>query len=146
MRPLLGPLACPRTSLSRGVRPRKRASHEENGRLRFWDGDVRSWSHSVILILQSRQLTLKNVTHAPLQVLSGSFPFQGLRNEAVILRVRSGDHPRWPQGGSDLGPADELWNIMKLCWQRRDRRCEISRVVSTLSQASLCGGNAGEAF
>ena len=70
------------------------------------------------------------------QAFSGLIPFEGLRNEAVILPVRSGNHPSRPEGGSDLGLTDELWDMMKACWKRRDRRWKISRIVSTLKYHS----------
>jgi hypothetical protein len=77
------------------------------------------------------------VTYAPFeQAFSGSFPFENLRNEASILRIRSGDHPRRPKIGSDLGLTDELWRMVKVCWKRRDRRWKISRIVSTLEHHS----------
>lgn len=76
------------------------------------------------------------VTHSPYQVFSGSFPFEGLRNEASILRIRSGDHPNRPKNGTDLGLTDELWKMMKTCWKRRDRRWKISRIVLTLQHHS----------
>ena len=50
----------------------------------------------------------------------------------MILPVRSGDHPRRPEGDSDLGLTDEIWDMMKVCWKRRDRRWKISRIASTL--------------
>jgi len=66
-------------------------------------------------------------------VFSGSFPFEGYRNETVILMVRSGDHPPRPENGLDHGLKDELWKMMKACWkQGRNRRWNISRIVSIL--------------
>lgn len=70
------------------------------------------------------------------QVFSGSFPFKGRRNETVILLVKSGDHPCRPGNVPDFGLTDELWNTMKACWGRRDRRWEISRIVSVLERHS----------
>ena len=80
--------------------------------------------------------TFEYVTHFPRQVLCGLFPFQDVRNETVILKVRSGDHPCRPEGDSDLGLTDELWDAMMACWERRDRRWEVSRIVSTLEYHS----------
>ena len=76
------------------------------------------------------------VTYTPQQVFSGSFPFQGIRNEALILPVRSGDHPRRPENSSALGLTNELWNVMKTCWNRRDLRLKISQIVLTLKSHS----------
>ena len=81
--------------------------------------------------------TFEYVTHIRQQVFSGSFPFEGNRNEAVILLVKSGEHPRRPESGSDHGLTDELWKMMKGCWkQTRDRRWNISRIVSILKRHS----------
>ena len=82
-------------------------------------------------------LALDYITYAMRQAFSGSFPFKDLRHEAVILPIRSGDHPCRPEGGSDLGLTDELWKMMKACWRRRDRRWKISRIVSTLKRHSV---------
>lgn len=71
------------------------------------------------------------------EVFSGSFPFEGLRNEASILLIRSGDHPHRPKNGSDLGLTDELWKAMKVCWKRRGSRWKISRIVSILERHSV---------
>ncbi|KAF9643669.1 kinase-like protein, partial [Thelephora ganbajun] len=79
------------------------------------------------------------------EVFSGSFPFEGLRNEALILPIRSGDRPRRPEGGSALGLTDELWNMMKACWKRRDHRWKISRVVTTLGHHSAAAAAAAAA-
>ena len=70
------------------------------------------------------------------QAFSGRFPFEGIRNEALILPVRSGDHPSRPEAASDLGLTDELWDMMKACWKRRDRRWKISRITSILKSHS----------
>lgn len=82
------------------------------------------------------RLTFGYVNSTASQTFSGSFPFGRLRNEALILLVRSGDHPRRPKVGSDLGLTDELWDMMKACWNRRDRRWKISRIASTLERHS----------
>jgi hypothetical protein len=79
------------------------------------------------------------VTYSPYQVFSGSFPFGGLRNEASILRIKSGDRPHRPKNGSDLGLTEDLWKMMKECWEDRDRRWGISRIVSTLKLHSAGG-------
>ena len=71
------------------------------------------------------------------EVFSGSFPFEGLRNEASILRIRLGDRPRWPKNGSDLGLTGKLWKMMKECWKDRSRHWGISRIVSTLENHSV---------
>ena len=71
------------------------------------------------------------------EVFSGSFPFEGLRNEASILRIRSGDRPRRPKNGSDLGLTGKLWRMMEECWKDRGRRWGISRIVSNLEHHSV---------
>lgn len=89
--------------------------------------------------------TFEYGTHIPQQVFSGSFPFKGHRNETVILLVRSGDHPCRPGNDpADLGLTDELWNTMKACWKRRDRRWGISRIVSILKRHSAAAAAATE--
>ena len=72
------------------------------------------------------------VTYAAQQAFSGLFPFDGIRDETLILLVRSGERPCRPEGGSGLGLTEELWKAMKACWKRKDRRWKISRIVSTL--------------
>ena len=136
---MLSSLACARITLSREVRLAKRTPHEGDRHLRFCNGDVRGGpplclSNSPI---RSGLHTFEYVTHIRQQVFSGSFPFEGNRNEAVILLVKSGEHPRRPESGFDHGLTDELWKMMKGCWkQARDRRWNISRIVSVLKRHS----------
>ena len=80
--------------------------------------------------------TFDYVTNVTRQAFSGSFPFEGLRDEALILRVRSGDHPRRPKGGLDLGLTNELWDMMKVCWKHMEQRWNISRIALTLERHS----------
>ena len=55
----------------------------------------------------------------------------------MILLVKSGGHPRRPKSGSDHGLTGKLWKMMKACWkQARDRRWNISRIVSILERHS----------
>ncbi|KAG9025021.1 Ankyrin repeat and protein kinase domain-containing protein 1 [Tulasnella sp. UAMH 9824] len=50
-----------------------------------------------------------------LTVMSGKPPFWGLRDSAILLRIiqnrtpKSEEHPELP-------PDDELWNLMRRCW------------------------------
>ena len=70
------------------------------------------------------------------QAFSGLLPFEGYRDEGVILRVMSGARPDRPQGGLDLGLTDSVWGMIQAGWGSSDRRWTISRIVSSL-EASI---------
>ncbi|KAG8937956.1 hypothetical protein FRC00_008302 [Tulasnella sp. 408] len=50
-----------------------------------------------------------------LTVMSGKPPFYGLRDSAIILRIILNRTPK-PEEHPDLPPDDDLWNLMRHCW------------------------------
>jgi len=69
------------------------------------------------------------------QAFSGLLPFQGYRDEGVILRVMSGTRPDRPLDGLGLGLTDGIWRMMQECWGSSDRRWTISHIVSHLESS-----------
>ena len=49
------------------------------------------------------------------EVLSGQIPFAPYREFYVVLKVLEGKHPERPQGDPF---TDELWEVLKHCWER----------------------------
>ena len=66
------------------------------------------------------------------QAFSGLFPFDGFRDETVVLQVVSGARPERPRGSLGLGLTDSIWKMMQECWGGSDRRWAISCIVSYL--------------
>ncbi|KAF9781204.1 kinase-like domain-containing protein [Thelephora terrestris] len=66
------------------------------------------------------------------EAFSGLFPFEGYRDEGVILQVISGARPDRPHVGPERGLTDGVWAMMQECWDSGDRRWTISSIVSHL--------------
>jgi len=58
-----------------------------------------------------------------LEVLSGQAPFHYYNNFIVMRKVLEGEQPMRPQGMGGAWFADDLWEILGLCWspQSQDR-------------------------
>jgi len=51
-----------------------------------------------------------------LEVFSGEAPFDGVSDEEVVERIRSGERPSRPPGAEELGLSDTLWETIQQCW------------------------------
>ena len=74
-------------------------------------------------------------------------PFEGYREENVMLQVMSGARPNRPQRGLDLGLTDSVWSMMQECWGNVDRRwtisCVVLRLESLIASAAKMTGSDG---
>ncbi|KAF9646439.1 kinase-like protein [Thelephora ganbajun] len=69
------------------------------------------------------------------EAFSGLLPFEGYRDEGVILQVMSGARPNRPQSSLDLGLTDGIWRMVQECWSGSDHRWTISCIVSCLESS-----------
>jgi len=53
------------------------------------------------------------------EVLSGTVPFAPDGNQLVIMKVLKGERPRKPRGDNGKLFTDNIWEVVKLCWEAR---------------------------
>lgn len=64
------------------------------------------------------------------EVFSGKVPFEGQKDEAVVLHISQGGRPKMPERHLEVGLTHEMWVIIERCWQQNpEERPEIPEVV-----------------
>jgi hypothetical protein len=72
-----------------------------------------------------------------LQVLAGDMPFRDLRHSELVIAVVRGKRPDKPEGASEIGFSDSLWDFTQLCWDSNPkRRPKVAEVVQHLGEAA----------
>lgn len=65
------------------------------------------------------------------EVLTGMRPFEGLRDEAVILHVLKGGRPEFPANAQEIGLSVQMWDLLSGCWdsdpKKRPTMKEVAR-------------------
>ncbi|KAF9780755.1 kinase-like domain-containing protein, partial [Thelephora terrestris] len=51
------------------------------------------------------------------EVLSGQVPFHRYGDYSVILKVSEGERPERPQGAKGPWFGDDIWNLLRHCWE-----------------------------
>ena len=49
------------------------------------------------------------------EVFTGKIPFEGQKNEAVVLRISKGGRPEMPENAQATGLTLEIWNLLESC-------------------------------
>jgi len=71
------------------------------------------------------------------EVLSGKAPFMSFQDFVVIRKVVDGERPARPEGVKGVWFADNLWEMMELCWAARpENRPNVAAVFECLEQVS----------
>ena len=64
------------------------------------------------------------------EVFTGKIPFEGLRNEVVLLHISRGSRPEMPRNAHAVGLTVEMWKVLESCWQQNPKkRPEMREVV-----------------
>ena len=65
-----------------------------------------------------------------IEVFTGKIPFEGQKNEAVVLRISQGGRPEMPKNAQEIGLTDEMWKLLESCWlQNPKKRPTMEEVV-----------------
>ena len=51
------------------------------------------------------------------EVFTGRVPFEGQKNEAVVLLISRGGRPEMPGNAQAVGLTGEMWKLLESCWQ-----------------------------
>ena len=52
------------------------------------------------------------------EVFTGKVPFEGQKNEAVVLLISRGGRPEMPGNAQAVGLTGEMWKLLESCWQQ----------------------------
>jgi hypothetical protein len=75
--------------------------------------------------------------HCFIQVLTGEFPFPGVRQTELGYSVVRGQRPAKPDDASAIGFSDSLWAFVQRCWDGdMEMRPKVAEVVSHLEEAA----------
>ena len=103
------------------------------------ESDVYSFA-MVAIEVWARYLTLLGCIAHRHKAFTGKAPFYDSTPTSAAVGVLSGNRPGRPAHPS---VTDDLWNMIKRCWNREpERRPDISQVVSCLRATSLRRGSA----
>jgi hypothetical protein len=56
------------------------------------------------------------------EVFTGKIPFEGQKNETVVLRISQGGRPTIPEDAQAVGLTVEMWNVLESCWRQNPKR------------------------
>lgn len=56
------------------------------------------------------------------EVFTGKEPFEGQKNEAVVLRISGGGRPEMPRNAQAVGLTDEMWRLFESCWHKNPKK------------------------
>jgi len=74
----------------------------------------------------------------PVKVFTGRYPFSGLKETAISLKIMGGEHPARPGEAQELGLTDLVWNITLRCWRQDPAyRPTVTEVVGLLREWSV---------
>ena len=72
------------------------------------------------------------------KVFTGGYPFSGLTEIAVSLKIMGGERPARPQEAQGLGLTDLIWNMTLRCWRQDPAyRPTATEVVGLLREWSV---------
>ena len=71
------------------------------------------------------------------EVLSGKSPFTSLKEHIVMRKVLEGERPGMPEGTEGGWFRDDLWGLVKLCWEAQpESRPSVEAVLERLERVS----------
>jgi len=56
------------------------------------------------------------------EVFTGKVPFEGQKNEAVVLLISRGSRPEIPGNAQAVGLTGEVWKLLESCWQQTPKK------------------------
>jgi len=56
------------------------------------------------------------------EVFTGKVPFEGQKNEAVVLHISRGGRPEMPGIAQVVGLTGEMWKLLESCWQQNPKK------------------------
>ena len=56
------------------------------------------------------------------EVFTGKLPFEGQKDEAVLLRILEGGRPEMPRNAQAVGLTEEMWKLLEACWQQNPKK------------------------
>ena len=80
-------------------------------------------------VLESKAADVFAYGMLALEVFTGKVPFDGERDEAVVLRISRGGRPVMPPNAGAVGLTDEIWNFLESCWQQNPKKRPTMREV-----------------
>lgn len=51
------------------------------------------------------------------EVYTGKVPFEGEKDQVVVLRIPHGARPEMPRNSQEVGLSVEMWQLFENCWQ-----------------------------
>ena len=78
------------------------------------------------------------------EVFTGKIPFEGQKNEAVVLHISGGGRPEMPENAQAVGLTGEMWKLFESCWQQNPKKrptmVEVVRRWQKFVGNNDCGG------
>jgi hypothetical protein len=63
------------------------------------------------------------------EVFTGKIPFEGQKNETVVLRISQGGRPTMPEDAQAVGLTAEIWSVLESCWHQNPKKRPTMREV-----------------
>ena len=56
------------------------------------------------------------------EVFTGEIPFEGLKDEELVLRIAFGGRPEMPHNAQAVGLTYGMWRVIEACWQQNPKK------------------------
>ena len=56
------------------------------------------------------------------EVFTGKIPFEGQKNEAVVLLILRGTRPETPGNSQTVGLTGDMWKLLQKCWRQNPKK------------------------
>ena len=86
-------------------------------------------------VLESKAADVFAFGMLAVEVFTGRIPFEGQKNEAVVLHVSRGGRPEKPENAQAVGLTDEMWKLLESCWRKNpNKRPTMEEIVRKLER------------
>ena len=112
------------TPINTGTRFTVAASPEIVGSSRWLAPEIINPSRmgNTIPVMESKSADVFAFAMFAVEVFTGKIPFEGQKNEAVVLFILDGGRPEVPGSSRAEGLTSEMWALLQRCWQQNPKK------------------------
>ena len=85
-----------------------------------------------MLVVESKVADVFTFAMLVVEVFTGKVPFEGQKNEALVLLISQGGRPENPQA---VGLTNEMWKLLESCWLESQETTHYGRGCEEMGEA-----------
>ena len=92
------------------------------GTCRWLAPEIITPAHKSMPVMESKAADVFAFGMLAVEVFTGKIPFEGQKNEVVVLRISRGGRPEMPENAQAVGLTNEMWKLLESCWNQNPKR------------------------